>query len=59
MKTRHKSQQLRRLVLVGYDAWVDLKQCQGSVVIKMSRQCEIEESYSRGACTITGLKNYP
>ena len=45
--------------LVGYDAWVDLKQCQGSVVIKMSRQCEIEESYSRGACTITGLKNYP
>lgn len=45
--------------LLGYDAWVDLKSCRGSVVIKMSVQCEIEETYSRGACTFTGLKNYP
>jgi hypothetical protein len=45
--------------LIGYDAWVDLKQCRGSVVVKMSRQCEVEEIYSRGACAIRGLKNYP
>ncbi len=44
--------------LVGYEAWVDLKQCRGSVVLKMSRQCEVRETYSRGACDISGLKNY-
>lgn len=44
--------------LIGYEAWVDLKQCRGSVVLKLSLQCGIEEAYSRGACDIPGLKNY-
>lgn len=44
--------------LVGYEAWADLKQCRGSVVVKLSRNCEIEETYTRGACTIAGLKNF-
>ncbi len=44
--------------IVGYEAWVDLKQCKGSVVSKLSRRCEVEESYSRGACDIKGLRNY-
>jgi hypothetical protein len=44
--------------LVGYEAWVDLKQCQGSVVVKLSRNCDIEETYTRGACAVSGLKNF-
>jgi len=44
--------------LLGYDAWVELKQCRGSVVINMSRDCEIKQTYTRGACKITGLKSY-
>ncbi|MDA1101507.1 MAG: hypothetical protein O2967_21310 [Proteobacteria bacterium] len=44
--------------LLGYEAWVKLKRCRGSVVVKVSRQCEIQETYSRGECKMTGLKNY-
>lgn len=29
--------------VVGYEAWLDLQTCRGSVVAKMSRQCEIGE----------------
>lgn len=44
--------------LQGYEAWVDLKQCGGSVVMKLSLQCGIDESYTRGACEIGNLKNF-
>ena len=44
--------------LVGYEAWVDLKQCRGGVVVKLSRECDIEETYTRGACAVSGLKNF-
>jgi hypothetical protein len=43
--------------VVGYEAWVDLNSCQGTVVAKMSLQCDVEEIYSRGECKISNLKN--
>ncbi len=49
----------RNAQLVSYEAWVDLKRCRGSVVVKLSLQCEVEEIYSRGDCKVAGLKNYP
>jgi len=49
----------RNAQIVGYEAWVDLKRCRGSVVIRLSLQCEVEEVYSRGNCNVAGLKNYP
>ncbi|MBT3977517.1 MAG: hypothetical protein HOE98_13845, partial [Rhodospirillaceae bacterium] len=44
--------------LVGYEAWVDLKQCRGRVVMKLSLQCGIDEAYTKGACKLEGLKNF-
>ena len=44
--------------LGGYEAWVDLKQCRGSVVMKLSLQCGIDEAYTKGACKLEGLKNF-
>ncbi len=41
-----------------YEAWVDLKQCQGSVVMKLSEQCGVDEIYTKGACKFEGLKNF-
>lgn len=44
--------------VVGYEAWIDMKSCKGTIVAKMTLQCEIEETYSRGACDFPGLKNF-
>ena len=44
--------------VVGYEAWVDMNTCKGTVVAKMSLECEIEETYTRGACKFSGLKNF-
>ncbi len=44
--------------LQGYEAWVGLEQCQGSVVINMSLQCDVRDAYTRGACKFEGLKSY-
>jgi hypothetical protein len=47
-----------RSIVTGYEAWIDLKSCKGTLVAKMYRQCGIWEIYSRGACDFSGLKNY-
>ncbi len=42
--------------VVGYEAWMDLQSCPGTVVAKISLQCEIEETYTRGTCDFSGLR---
>ena len=42
-------------VVVGYNAWVDLKSCAGSVVIDLDTSCRIRQVYTRGQCTVPGL----
>jgi hypothetical protein len=44
--------------LKGYEAWVGLEQCQGSVVINMSLQCDVQNAYTRGACKFEDLKSF-
>ncbi len=42
--------------LTGYSTWVALKSCKGSVVVDLSRICNIEQTYTHGACRIEGVK---
>jgi hypothetical protein len=42
--------------LKSYEAWVKVKQCTGSVVVKMSLECDVEETYARRGCDIDSLK---
>lgn len=44
--------------LQGYEAWIELDSCQGNLVLEMSPECEIQETYTKGACKIEGLKSY-
>ena len=44
--------------VAGYNAWVELTQCRGSVVLKLSLDCEIEDAYTKDACAVPGLKSY-
>ena len=44
--------------VVGYEAWVDLAGCQGSLVIDMSRRCRVKQAYTRGDCRVTGVPAY-
>lgn len=39
-----------------YEAWVSLKQCRGNVVLKLSPQCEIKETYGHGDCDPSNLR---
>jgi hypothetical protein len=43
-------------LLESYGAWIDLKQCHGGVVMILSPQCEIEQTYGRGDCDLANLK---
>ncbi len=40
--------------VVGILAWVSLQSCRGSVVIDMSRHCQVRQVYGRGACDLGG-----
>ena len=40
--------------VIGFDAWVDLKTCEGSLVLRMTRSCRVQQAYGRGACEIPG-----
>ena len=53
-----KSDGQGRSIVIGYEAWVDLKTCKGTLVAKMDRCSDIWEIYSRRACDFPGLKNY-
>ena len=47
-----------RSIVIGYEAWVELKTFKGTLVVKMDRCCDIWETYSRRASEFPGLKNY-
>lgn len=44
-------------LVVGVDAWVSFHSCKGSVVIKMNKQCDVKEVYTRGNCQFPGFSN--
>ncbi len=41
-----------------YDVWISFKECSGNLVIRLGRSCQFETAYTKGECTIKGLKNY-
>lgn len=43
--------------LIGYSAWVALQACKGSVVVDMSRFCDIRQTYTHGDCRLEGVKS--
>lgn len=38
--------------------WVSFNECKGNLVIRASRACFIETTYTTGSCTIDGIRNY-
>ncbi len=40
--------------VVGILAWVSLQSCRGSVVIDMTRHCQVRQVYGRGECDLGG-----
>ena len=43
--------------LVGYSAWSYLKTCDGAVVIDLSKECWVQQIYTRGACRLDGVRS--
>lgn len=41
-----------------YEAWVELEQCRGNVVMKMPLHCDVRDIYTWGACKFAGLISY-
>ncbi len=44
--------------LVGYEAYVRLQSCTGSLVLNLNEDCSFRDAYTRGACKIQGLPDY-
>lgn len=44
--------------LVGYEAYVRLQSCAGSLVLNLNEDCSFRDAYTRGACEIPGLPDY-
>ncbi len=40
--------------LIGFEAWVGLHSCRGSLVIDMSLTCRVRQVYGRGTCDLGG-----
>jgi len=38
--------------------WVSFNECKGNLVIKASRACFVETTYTTGSCKIDGISNY-
>ena len=38
--------------LIGYSAWVQLKSCKGAIVVDLSTECDLEQTYAQGACKV-------
>ena len=44
-------------VTLGYTAWIRLNSCRsGYVVINLTTQCWVEQTYTDGACRVNGIK---
>ncbi len=45
-------------VVVGVHAWVDLKSCEGYLIVDMFPECRVRQVYTRGECQIPGVKSF-
>ena len=43
--------------VVGYNAWVDLKSCRGSMVVRLYRNCRVITVYTRHECRVPGVRH--
>jgi hypothetical protein len=43
--------------IVGYNAWVRVKSCDGTLVIDMRRNCQVRDTYTLKNCEIVGVKH--
>lgn len=46
------------VIASGYEGWISFNNCKGNLVITVNRHCQYIQSYTRGSCSIEGLKNY-
>lgn len=44
--------------ILGYDAWVNLKSCEGALIVAMSRLCQVQQVYTRNNCKFPGVTSY-
>ncbi len=44
--------------VVRREAYVWMNSCQGNIVMNLYRGCRILQVYTRGQCSVAGLKNY-
>ena len=42
----------------GILGWVDLNDCAGRLVVDMTPQCRVKQTYTTGACSIPGVPSY-
>ena len=40
------------------DAWIRLKSCSGYVMVLMRNTCYVQDTYTAGNCTVSGMPNY-
>ncbi len=43
---------------VGFDGWVRLNDCPGSLVVDMDKNCRVRQVYSRGMCDVPGVTSF-
>ena len=43
---------------VGFDGWVRLNDCGGSMVVDMDTRCQVRQTYVRGMCGVAGVKTF-
>lgn len=43
---------------LGYDVWANFKSCRGSLVIDLDASCSTRQVYTRGQCSMPGVKAY-
>ena len=41
--------------VVGYEGWISFAECDGNLVISMSRSCGLRSVYSRGGCNFADV----
>jgi len=44
--------------IIGYDAWINLKSCKGSLIVAFSRNCGVQQVYARNKCEFPGVASY-
>ncbi len=42
----------------GTDVWVRLQSCEGALVIDLGRSCRVRQVYTRGSCSLPGVKTF-